>query len=78
MNSQNQIKIDVNLYALEIGRMIGLERRVNDVEQAALYERFITSRSTQNMRFGDFLAWVCIRVDKSEALFGRAHALADD
>lgn len=66
------IKDNVGLYALEVGRMLGLNRRLTEIEQSALYERFIcgSHQSTQSIRFGDFLAWVCVHIDKSDKIFG--------
>ena len=65
------IKENVSLYALEIGRMIGLDRRLTEAEAASLYEQFICSSrlSSNSMRFGDFLAWCMVHIDKSDARF---------
>lgn len=66
------IKENISLYALEIGRMIGLGRRITEVEAASLYEQFIcgSHTSTQTIRFGDFLAWCMTRIDKTDRIFG--------
>jgi hypothetical protein len=70
---KNTIKEDISLYALEIGRMLNLGRSITEAEAAGLYERWICdgSGNAYGLRFGDFLAFVCIKLHRDDPIFHR-------